>query len=82
MDVLKPIGLQRNSQGSWNASSVSGQCTCVMVCRSKREAGRGGGGLHLSAVIFKEMKGGGGGGGGEANCIDGPGEGTGVGEIQ
>lgn len=36
-----------------------------------------GGGLHLSAVIFEEVKL----GGGAANCM-GPGEGTGVGVIQ
>lgn len=37
-------------------------CDGVQV---QREAGRGGGGLHLSAVIFKEVK------RGAANCIDG-----------
>lgn len=37
-------------------------CDGVQV---QREAGRGGGGLHLSAVIFEEVK------GGEPNCIDG-----------
>lgn len=37
-------------------------CDGVQVLRV---AGRGGGGLHLSAVIFEEVK------GGAANCING-----------
>lgn len=38
----------------------------MMVCRYSGRLVEGGGGLHLSAVIFKEVT-----GGGAANCIDG-----------